>query len=137
MKALVVEDDFISRKILQQILVRYGECNVAVDGEEALSAIEIAEQEKEPYDLVCLDLNMPKKDGLTTLKEIRGREEKLQIEPIDGIKVIITTGRDDKESVLAAFRDGCEAYITKPLSPENIAKQLQNLGLIEEKSDID
>ena len=71
MKTLVVEDDLVSRQLLQTILSRYGECNVAVNGKEALSAFSLAWKALQPYDLICLDVMMPEMDGQETLRQIR------------------------------------------------------------------
>ncbi|MCI5064978.1 response regulator [bacterium] len=128
MKSLVVEDDFISRKLLQKILIGYGECDVAVDGEEALSAFDLALADETPYQVICLDINLPKLNGQEVLKKIRARESELGIEGLDGCRIIMTTGRDDKESILTAFREGCEAYIRKPFSRAEIIAKLEDLG---------
>jgi two-component system chemotaxis response regulator CheY len=71
MRVLVVEDDFISRKLLTTLLGHYGSCDVAVDGVEAVSAFKMALAEGAPYDLICLDIMMPNMDGQEALKEIR------------------------------------------------------------------
>lgn len=56
MKILIVEDDFTSRKLLQSLLKSYGECDVAVNGQEALDAFDEAKEADEAYKLVCLDI---------------------------------------------------------------------------------
>ena len=74
MKALIVEDDFTSRLLLQGLLQPFGVCHVCINGKEAVEAFKIALDQKEPYDLVCLDIMMPEMDGQTALKEIRAIE---------------------------------------------------------------
>ena len=64
MRILVAEDDRLSRVFLKKFLVRYGECDVAVDGIEALDCFMDAVKQKKPYDLLCLDFMMPRVDGL-------------------------------------------------------------------------
>ncbi|MCB0330011.1 MAG: response regulator [Bdellovibrionales bacterium] len=128
MRSLVVEDDFVSRRLLQRILSAFGESDVAVNGEEALAAFESALSDNQPYEVICLDINLPGLDGQEVLKAIRARERELGIEGLDGVKIIMTTGRDDKESILTAFREGCEAYIKKPFSRGDIISKLGDLG---------
>ncbi|MCB0352322.1 MAG: response regulator [Bdellovibrionales bacterium] len=128
MKSLIVEDDFVSRKILQKILSRFGESDVAVDGKEALSAFDLALQENTRYDVICLDINLPFLDGQEVLKAIRARERDLGIHGLECVKVIMTTGRDDTASILTAFREGCEAYVKKPFTREEIVSKLSDLG---------
>ncbi|HBN09144.1 MAG TPA: response regulator, partial [Cyanobacteria bacterium UBA8530] len=59
MRILIVEDDFTSRRLLQKILAPYGECEIAINGKEAVSAVELAWGEDAPYHLICLDIMMP------------------------------------------------------------------------------
>ena len=59
MKILLAEDDYATRKFMVSFLSKYGECDVTVDGMEAVDAFLMALEEEEPYDLVCLDIMMP------------------------------------------------------------------------------
>ena len=63
-KILIAEDDLASRRFLSKFLAQYGEVDQVVDGLEALDAYLMAVKEKAPYDLICLDIMMPKVDGL-------------------------------------------------------------------------
>ncbi|RYD05848.1 hypothetical protein N752_08110 [Desulforamulus aquiferis] len=60
MRMLIAEDDFVSREFLFKLLSRYGECDLVVDGLEALDAYLIAVKDEKPYDLICLDIIMPR-----------------------------------------------------------------------------
>jgi two-component system chemotaxis response regulator CheY len=130
MKALVVEDDSVSRKLLQSILLNHGECNVAVNGMEAMESFVSALAEEHPYDLICLDIMMPELDGLETLKKIREVESDVGIGGLDGVKIIITSQLADKEHILKAFREGSEAYLVKPLDRTKLAELLTQLHLV-------
>ena len=57
MKILLAEDDFVTRKFMTNFLSKYGECDVTVDGMEAVDAFMMALEDDEPYDLICLALN--------------------------------------------------------------------------------
>ena len=74
MRILIAEDDFASRKAILKFLSAYGECDVTVDGMEAIDAFMMAIEEDDPYDLVCLDVMMPVMDGYQALKNIRDIE---------------------------------------------------------------
>jgi two-component system chemotaxis response regulator CheY len=130
MKILIVEDDMISRRFLSKFLSRYGECDVVVDGMEALDAYLIAEKEADPYDLICLDIMMPKIDGVKVLKAIRDFEAQRGISKEDRVKIIVTTALSDTEFVNQAFELGCEAYAAKPLDTEKLVEVLKELGVI-------
>ena len=75
MKILIAEDDFASRKFMLRFLSKYGECDVTVDGMEAVDAFLMALDGDEGYDLVCLDIMMPELDGYQVLKTIRDIEK--------------------------------------------------------------
>ncbi len=129
MRVLIVEDDFTSRRVLQGILSPYGDCDIAVDGREAVTAFRVAEEEDEPYDLICLDIMMPKMDGQEALKEIREMETQKEIRGLGRTKVIMTTAVSDPDSVLEAFREQCEAYLLKPIDREELLGLIRSLGL--------
>jgi two-component system chemotaxis response regulator CheY len=132
MKSLVVEDDFLARALLLTILSEYGECHVAVNGEEAVRAVQSALEQNLPYDAMCLDILMPVLDGQKALLEIRKVERSHGIKETQGIKVIMVTALEDFENIVQAFESGhCEAYLTKPLNREKLLDHLFELELIE------
>ena len=131
MKALVVEDDFASRKLLQKILSPYGEVDIAVNGVEAIEAFTRALEDGEPYDLICMDIMMPEMDGQTALKRIRAFEREKSISPVDEAKVIMTTALDDPKNVVEAYyKGGATSYVPKPIDKQMLLHLLKNLGLI-------
>lgn len=129
MKILIAEDDMVSRKVLWKILSVYGECDLVVNGIEAVDAFMMATNENEPYDLVCLDIMMPKVDGIKVLKTIRDLEKhNATSEPT---KVIMTTALSETEVVDDAFEKGANAYATKPIDVKKLIEVMKNLELIE------
>lgn len=130
MKCLIVEDDFTSRKLMQIYLANYGDCFVAVNGKEAIQAFKDALDQDEPYDLICLDIMMPEMDGIEALKLIREEEKTRGIGGLDGVKVIMTTAKSQRSDIIGAFRDGCEAYIVKPVTKQSLLTEMQKLELV-------
>ena len=128
MRTLIVDDDFVSRRMLQRILQPYGECEIAVDGSEAVFAFEEALKEGDGYNLICLDISMPVLSGVEALTQIRKIEEKAGIGGLQGVKVIMTTASDDSQSIFGAFNAGCESYIVKPVNKEQLLAKLSELG---------
>ena len=129
MRVLIVEDDFYCRTLLHDILRPLGQCDIAVNGEEAVYAFKRALEETKPYDLICLDLVLPEMDGHQALREIRSLERE------DGgnreVKVIVTTMLDDsKETHDAFFLGGAASYLVKPIREEALLEELRNLGLL-------
>lgn len=129
-KILIAEDDLASRKFLSKFLSQYGECDSVVDGLEAIDAFMIALKEK-PYDLICLDIMMPKVHGVKVLKAIRDLEVQKGIPPEKRVKVIMTTALSETDLVKTAFDYGCEAYASKPIDTEKLTQVIKDLGLIQ------
>ena len=130
MKILLAEDDFVTRKFMLNFLSKYGECDVAVDGLEAVEAFALAFEDGEPYDLVCLDIMMPVMDGYQALKEIRDVEKKMNIPEEKAVKVIMTTALNDERNVKMAFELGCTVYSGKPIDQERFEQAMKKLDLI-------
>lgn len=130
MRILIAEDDLASRKFLSKFLSAYGECDITIDGMEALEAFMMAWDEAKPYDLICLDIMMPELDGIKTLKTIRDIESQKGIEESKRVKIIMTTALNDTDSVLGAFETGCEAYAAKPIDTKKLVEVMKKLCLI-------
>ncbi len=130
LRILIAEDSFINRKYLLKLLLPLGECDIAVNGIEAVDAFSDALETKKFYDLVCLDITMPEMDGHETLAHIRALEEEYGIIGLDQVKVIMTTGANDHKTILASFRGGCESFLIKPIKEDKLFKELETLGLI-------
>ena len=130
MKILLAEDDFVTRKYMSNFLSKYGECDVTVDGMEAVDAFRMAFEDGEPYDLVCLDIMMPVMDGYQALVGIRNLEMENNIPAENAVKVIMTTALNEEKNVKRAFELGCTIYSGKPLDQERFEQALRKLGLI-------
>jgi len=114
MKALVVDDSAVMRKILVGALGRAGITDVdqAEDGLVAVEKVQGAE-----YGLILMDWNMPKMTGLDALKKIRemGKE----------VPVIMVTTEAEKGRVIEAAKAGATSYILKPFEPNKIADKIK------------
>lgn len=130
MRILLAEDDYVTRKAMDNFLSKYGECDVTVDGMEAVDAFLLALEEDEPYDLVCLDIMMPVMDGYQALQGIRNLEKERNIPPDKAAKVIMTTALNDEKNVKMAFELGCTIYSGKPIDQVRFEQALKKLGLI-------
>ncbi len=130
MKILIVEDDLVSRKFLNRFLSQYGDCDLVVDGLEAIDAFLMAIKEEAPYDLICLDIMMPKVDGVKVLKAMRSLEEQHMGKINHQAKIIMTTALGETQIVKQAFEYGCDAYASKPIDTEKLVEVLEKLGLL-------
>lgn len=128
MKILIVEDDLSSRKFLYKFMSNYGDCDITVDGMEGLDAYLMALDEGEPYDLICLDIMMPKVDGVKVLKTIREMEKQRGIEGERKVKIIMTTALNDVDLVKNSFDSGCEVYANKPIDIKKLDNVMEKLN---------
>jgi two-component system, chemotaxis family, chemotaxis protein CheY len=111
MKALVVEDDFTSRTLIQEILKPFGSIHVAVDGKEAGTAVRMALEANEPYGLICLDIMLPKMYGQETLQRVRDLEIEYHIPAGRVAKIVMTTALSDMKNVAQAYSNLCDGYL--------------------------
>jgi len=130
MRILIAEDDLTSRKFLLKFLSRYGECDLVVDGLEVLDAFLLSIKENKKYDLICLDIMMPKVDGIRILQTIRDLELQKGIKKEDRSIIIMTTAMTDTQLVQQAFDIGCDAYAAKPIDTEKLVKVIEEFKLI-------
>lgn len=130
MRILIAEDDFASRKFMLKFLSQYGDCDLTVDGMEALEAFMMAWDEGRPYDLVCLDIMMPNLDGHKVLKLMRDIEKQKGAAGENRAKIIMTTALNETADIFTAFDGGCEAYAAKPIDTDKFIQVLQKLKLL-------
>jgi CheY-like chemotaxis protein len=120
-KILLAEDNVINQKLAVRILENRGHrVTVAGDGEEALAAIE-----KDLFDVVLMDIQMPKLDGFQVTKEIRFRERATG----DRLPIVAMTAHamsGDREKCLET---GMDDYASKPLKPLDLLKTID--GVVE------
>jgi two-component system, chemotaxis family, chemotaxis protein CheY len=128
-RVLVVDDGPANRQVLCKLLEPFAVCDTAEDGEEAVEKVFAAYEEDRPYDLVCLDIEMPKKNGQETLEEIRRIEDDRGILLGDGVRVLMTTSVSSPKRIMQAFKEQCDGYLVKPVQKDKLLKQLHLLGI--------
>ena len=128
MKTLIVEDDFTSRLLLQEIMKQFGPAHIAVNGREAVDAVRTGMESGESYDVICLDIMMPEMDGYEALSQIRALEEARGILPPRGAKIFMVTALDGITNVARGFRGLCDSYLVKPVEKARLIEQLRRFG---------
>ena len=128
LKILVAEDDLVSRKILVKLLNKFGDVDIVFNGLEAIDAMMLSVKSKSPYDLYCLDIMMPKVDGIKVLSTIRDYENQMKIEKS---KIVMITALNEKNVIDDAFAKGADAYATKPLDLEKFIDVLEKLDVLD------
>lgn len=127
-RLLVVDDDPVICRLLTTIFVREG--FVVLAAEDGAEGIALATAQ-EP-DIVILDLELPKLDGVQVLERLKG------LNP--GLPVVMVTGRDDVKSAVRAMQLGAFDYVTKPFDPTEISlvlgRALENRALLSEVEEL-
>jgi two-component system, chemotaxis family, chemotaxis protein CheY len=127
MRSLIVEDEFTSRMQIKYFLEEFGDCDVAVNGTEAVDAYKMSIEANKPYDLICLDIKLPEKDGQKVLEEIRKIEEAANL---SSSKIFMTTAMDDMKNVKDAYFNLCDEYLVKPIEKGRLVEKLIEHSLI-------
>jgi two-component system chemotaxis response regulator CheY len=115
MKILVVDDFATMRQIVRKSLGELGFSNVteAVDGVDALAKLE-----KDKFNFIISDWNMPNMMGLDFLKAVRASER------FKGIPFLMVTAEAKKENVFEAARAGVSQYIVKPFTVASLEEKI-------------
>ena len=136
MHFLIVDDEPMNSEILNEFLAPYGECKIAENGEEAILAFANAINEKKPYDLICMDIMMPKIDGQEALQKIRILEDKIGLKKEERVKVIMTTAFSDRTNVIKAMHKGkADQFMVKPINEKVLIDEIKKMGLIMENKE--
>ena len=127
MQILVAEDNAVSSKIMKYLLEPLGNVEVVGDGGEAVELTEFCIDENTPFELICLDVHMPTMDGYETLRKIREIEERKGMTADE--KALIVMISVDAASSEDEFGDMYQAYMTKPVSKQDLFKVLTDIGV--------
>jgi signal transduction histidine kinase/CheY-like chemotaxis protein len=121
-KVLVADDNVVNQRVVQQLLARRG-CDVVLvaDGAEALAA-----WQRERYDLVLMDVQMPVMDGLQAAREIRAIEQRRRVRPTPIVALTAHAMTGDREMCLEA---GMTDYLAKPLRRAAFDELLDRLAV--------
>lgn len=119
MRTLIVDDSSFIREYLRQHLERMGvQTMQAVDGSEALEVL----RRGECFDLMLVDVNMPRMSGLECVEALR--TEGLDPE----MKVMMVTTEADHSFIRQAFENGADEFLMKPFTPQSLRDKLLLLG---------
>jgi len=108
-KVLIAEDDKFNQELIKAVLKEWGiYCDIASDGEEAVRKVK-----ENNYDLIFLDINMPKMSGIEALKEIK---------KITSTPVVALTANAFRDDIKRYFKAGFDDYLSKPIRLEELRK---------------
>ncbi|MGR3742209.1 winged helix-turn-helix domain-containing protein [Companilactobacillus sp. DQM5] len=117
MKILMIEDNKSVSEMMNMFFQKEGwEVSFAYDGKDALK---IFNDDKDAWDLITLDLNLPEIDGMEVAKEIR--------KVSDSVPIIMLTARDTESDQVLGLELGADDYVTKPFSPITLIARIKAL----------
>ena len=112
MRVLVVDDEKLIRDVIKEyLLLENIEVEEASNGEEALNEVK-----REDFDIIIMDIMMPKMDGYTACREIK---------KIKDIPFIMLSARGEEYDKLIGFDLGIDDYVTKPFSPKELVARIK------------
>lgn len=136
LKILIADDNEVNRDLAQMALENYHITKTVVDGYEVLQKLS-----EERFDVILMDVQMPKMDGLTTTRAIRdfekGRVPSLELSQ-DLCDLLLATLKDQHTSIIAmtahamardqelCFKAGMDGYLTKPFQTDQLHAALRN-----------
>jgi two-component system chemotaxis response regulator CheY len=131
MKVLIVDDVLENRMLMRNIVSDFGQCDMATNGVEAVEWVETALAEQEPYDLILLDIMMPKMDGQAALRAIRTKEREYSVVGVKESVILMVTADSSSDSVTQAFFRGyCTDFLVKPVTRQILLDKLREYNLI-------
>lgn len=114
---LIVDDHVLLRKGIRSILEQSRTADLVVEAGDGFEALEAVRQRH--FDLVLLDISMPNKDGLDTLKQLRYEFPRL--------KILMLSMYPEENYAIRALRAGAAGYLEKDCSPEQLAKAVHDV----------
>lgn len=128
MRFLVAEGDGPARADLLQVLARFGECHLANNGGDAVSAHLASLHEQRGYDLVFLDMKLPGLDWLGVIQAVRHAEQRFGAAEVP--IVILADCLSPREMVGAYYYGGCTDLLVKPVRLARLVELLLGCNLI-------
>jgi len=117
-RILIIDDSFTARQYYREVLEGAGhQVEEAANGYEGLEKVYAGK-----FDILLVDVNMPKMDGYSFLKEVRRAGD---LEPVPALMITTEAGVGDMDR---GFRAGCNMYLVKPVEPAELLAYVEMLG---------
>lgn len=123
MKVLIVDDEDMIRTVLKEYVEFEG--NEAFEAQDGMQAVKMCRDED--FDIILMDVMMPKLDGFSAVKEIK---------KIKDVPVIMLSARGEEYDKLFGFEMGVDDYVTKPFSPKEVMARVNAVTKRRGNSDV-
>ena len=126
MKILIIDDEITALTKMKALLSNYGDCTMTTHAEQALRLFEAAIEDKTPYDLVFIDIQLSQTSGFDILDSLIQME--IQSDAARSIKIMVTAS-GTKANLVKAYTKGCDGFLVKPVKRDVLEEKLLGLGL--------
>ena len=117
MAKIMIADDSDSIRLVLKDILSIGEYEIISEATDGAEAVDFYKEHRP--DVLLLDLAMPKKDGLTVVKEV------IQFDP--NAKIVLITASDDQKVINQCIENGAVSYISKPFDFNGVLKTIENI----------
>jgi two-component system chemotaxis response regulator CheY len=125
MNFLIIEDEMTALIKMKALLSAYGQGTGVTNGYQALEQCAAAIKKGTPFDLITIDIGLPKVSGLQVLQAINKLEEDHQI---PASKKIMVTATGTKDNLIKAASGGCSGFMVKPVRKDTLEEKMAALG---------
>jgi two-component system, chemotaxis family, chemotaxis protein CheY len=125
MNFLVIEDEMTALIKMKAMLSAYGQGTGVTNGYQALEQCAEAIKKGKPFDLIAIDIGLPKVSGLQVLQAINKLEKDHQIPPS---KKIMVTASGTKDNLIKAASSGCDGFMVKPVKKDTLEEKMAAWG---------
>lgn len=126
MKILIIDDEITALTKMKALLSSYGDCTMTTHAEQALRLFEAAIEDKKPFDLVFIDIQLSQTSGFAILDSLIQME--IQSDAARSIKIMVTAS-GTKANLVKAYTKGCDGFLVKPVKRDVLEEKLLGLGL--------
>jgi len=125
MRILIIDDEMTALIKMKALLSAYGDCTCVTNGFQALEQCAKAIKNGAPFDLITIDIELPKASGFEVLSAIN-KLEKDRSAPAS--RKIMVTASGTKSNLLKATTKGCNGFLVKPVKKDTLDGKMTSLG---------
>ncbi len=122
MRSLIIDDNPVDRNVVKGIVTNFGKCQEVTSGKIALALVKKALKTSAYFDVITLNPDLPDRDGIEVLLDIRSAEEEVGFNKAKRALIFMIAAGWDKDRAVTAFSAGCDDFLLKPLDRDKVIK---------------
>ncbi|MBF0552852.1 MAG: response regulator [Deltaproteobacteria bacterium] len=128
MRILIVDDDPVTRQAMLVLMEQFGECQTVENGSQAVAAFSKALDDRALFDLITIDINVPKMGGIEVLTKIRATEKENNIPGGMQAIIMMVTNCSDRNYINACLVAGCDHYVLQPIDAGVLERKIERIS---------